>query len=211
MTSVEPRVILPFLKKLQLAHQLQTYAALLGGILLSLLGPLVVTLSFLLFSLGLILDHGFWGAYWIIAACTLPIFFGVAAWLRGSVLEHAVMETDSFTGIFVSRFLVKVLLIVEIANIGPRLVLWAIDRWRGQMRVRSTKLGRAAQCVAVLTKVDGGISPAKLLFPEESPDKLEPLLAFLLYHQIVDLSKQGDRVWLVSHVRRKLQGQTHEN
>jgi hypothetical protein len=205
MKPVNPRVILPFLKKLQLTHQLQTYAALLGGAVLSLIGPMVVAVSFLLVSASLILEHGFWGAYWRIAAVTLPIFFGIAAWLRGSVLEHAVVDGDSFSGLFVSRLLVKILVVVEIANIGPRLVLWAIDRFRGQMRVRSTRLGRAAQCVATLTQTDGGISPAKLLFPEESPDQLQPLLAFLLYHQIVDLSKRGDRVWLNSHIRRKLE------
>jgi hypothetical protein len=201
MKTVNPRVILPFLKRLQRTHQIHTYAALIGGAILSLLGPLFFTLCFLIFSFSLILDHGFWGAYCIIAVLTLPIFFGIAAWLRGSVLEAA-NDSDS---IFFSRIFLRVLIVLEIANIGPRLVLWAVGRLRGQWRVRHTKLGRVAQCVATLTETDGGISPAKLLFPEESVDALEPLLAFLLYHEIVDLSKQGDRVWLVSHIRRKLE------
>jgi len=204
MKPVDPRLILPFLKKLQLTHQIHTGAALLGGAILSLLGPMFVTLCFLMFSFSLILDHGFWGAYCIIAVFTLPIFFGIAAWLRGSVLEAAT-DSDSIGGIFFSRIFLRVLIVVEIANIGPRLVLWAVSRLRGHWRVRHTKLGRVAQCVATLTETDGGVSPAKLLFPGEPADALEPLLAFLLYHEMVDLSKQGDRVWLVSHTRRKLE------
>jgi hypothetical protein len=202
---VDPRVILPFLKKLQLTHEIHTYAALIGGMVLSLLGPMFVTLCFLIFSMSLILDQGFSGAYCIIAVFTLPIFFGIAAWLRGSVLEAAVTDSDSIGGIFFPRFFLRVLIVAEIANIGPRLVLWAVDRLPKQWRVRHTRLGRVAQCVATLTQSDGGISPVKLLYPEETPDALEPLLAFLLYHEVVDLSKQGDRIWLVSHIRRKLE------
>jgi hypothetical protein len=51
---------------------------------------------------------------------------------------------------------------------------------------------------------DSGISPAALLLPGEPADRLAPLLAYLLYHEIIDLSKQGDRVWLISHIRRDL-------
>jgi len=205
MKPVDPRVILPFLQKLQRVHQLQTCAALLGGLALSLAGPMFVTLCFLLFSLTLILDRGFWGAYWIITAVTLPVFFGFAAWLRGSVLEHMVPDGDTISGMIFRRTVLKVLIVLELANIGPRLVLWAVGRYRGRRRVRRMKLGRVAQCVATLSQTDGGVSPARLLFPEESADKLEPLLAFLIYHEIVDLSKQGDRVWLTSNIRRRLE------
>jgi hypothetical protein len=46
MTPVEPRVILPFLKQLQLWHQVQSYIALVSGILLALVGPMLLTLSY---------------------------------------------------------------------------------------------------------------------------------------------------------------------
>jgi hypothetical protein len=204
MTLVDPSTILPILKQLQRRHQLQSYAALVGGAILSLLGPLFVTLFFLLFSMTLIASYGFWGAYWIIAAVSLPIFFLIAWRLRGSVLESMAPDEDSFSGRFMQRKVAPILIIVEMANIGPRLVLWAVERMLGHRRVSGVGLGRIAQTVAELANSHESISPAKLLFPGESPKQLEPILAYLLYHEIVDLSKRADRVWLSSDFRRRL-------
>ena len=203
MKPINPRLILPYLHNLQRAHMLQSYAAFFGGAALSLIGPMLVTMSFLLLSLSLIADHGFWGAYWIIAGCTIPLFFFLAWSTRGSILE-ANLDGDTSGGMFFGRMIVKWLIILEVANIGPRLVIWSIERFRGAHRVRRTKLGRVAQYVAMLAQANDSLKPAQLLFPEESADQLEPLLAFLLYHQIVDLAKRADRVWLSSIAREKL-------
>jgi hypothetical protein len=203
LTPVESRTLLPFLQKVQRKHQLESYAALFGGLILSLLGPLLLTFFCLLFSTTLIASYGFWGAYWIIAGVSLPIFYLIAYKLRGSVLEHMAPDGDSLSGRFMQRKVAPMLIIIEIANIGPRLVLWAIDRILGHRRVRGIGLGRIAQAVAELTTAHESISPAKLLFPDEPPKQLEPLLAYLLYHDIIDLSKRGDRVWLTSEFRRR--------
>ena len=204
MTLPNSLVILPLLKKMHRIHLAQCIAALMGGMLVSLLGPMIVTVSFLILSLSLILDHGFWGAYWMIAAVTLPIFFATAYWLRGSVLEHAVRDDDSIAGVVTGRFLAKMLIIVEFANIGPRLVLWAIEQLHGAWRARHIPLGRIAQCVAALASTHTSIDPAKLLFPEEPPERLPLMMRFLIFHQIADLSKAGDRVWLTSYFRARL-------
>jgi len=205
MKPVAPLTILPLLKKMHRIHLAQTISALVGGIILSLLGPMIVTVSFLIFSLSLILDHGFWGAYWIIAAVTLPIFFGIAAWLRGSVLEHAVRDDDSIGGVIMGRFIARVLIVVEVANIGPRLTLWAIGRLRDTWRVRQVRLGRIAQCVATLAAAHTSIDPTQLLFPGEAPEQLPLMMRFLIFHQIADLSKTGDRVWITSWFRGRLE------
>lgn len=39
---------------------------------------------------------------------------------------------------------------------------------------------------------------------ERRADVLEPLLAFLMYHDLADISKAGDRVWLSSVAKAKL-------
>ncbi len=57
MKPISPRLILPYLHNLQRAHMLQSYAAFFGGAALSLIGPMLVTVSFLLLSLSLIADH----------------------------------------------------------------------------------------------------------------------------------------------------------
>jgi hypothetical protein len=166
---------------------------------------MLLTLFCLTLSLSLIASYGFWGAYGMIAAVSLPLFFLIAWKLRGSVLEHTVPDGDSLSGRFMQRWVAPLLIIVEIANIGPRLVIWAIERMRGHRRVRGMGLGRIAQAVEELTRAEQGISPAKLLFPGEPPKQLEPILAFLLYYEIVDLSKRGDRVWMLSTVRQRLE------
>ena len=208
MTPIDPQPIVVYLTKLRQWHRIKTFAALFGGAVLSLLGPLLFTLFFLMISLSLISSYGFWGTYWIIAAITLPICFILAYYLKGSVLERWVPDGDTLSGRFMRRIIAPTLVILEIANIGPRLVLWAIDRLRDQGRVRGATPERIAQCLATLMIAEGGIGPAELLLPGEPADRLEPLLAFLLYHGIVDLSKQGDRVWLVSHIRRQLEAST---
>jgi hypothetical protein len=204
MNSADPRVILPFLKQLQRKHQIQSYAGLIGGAVLCLLGPMLIMLFCLMFSTTLMFSYGFWGAYWIIAAISLPICFLIAYRLRGSVLENMAPDGDSLSGRFVQRKVAPLLVVLEIANIGPRLVIWAIGRIIGHRRVSKIGLGRIAQAVAELANTQDGIGPAKLVFPGESPKKLEPILAYLLYHEIVDLSKRADRVWLTSQFRRQL-------
>jgi hypothetical protein len=206
MTPADPQKLLPYLKKLRRNHRIKTWSALIGGLLLSLVGPMLITLSCLIISLSLIGSHGFWGTYCIIAAITLPIFFLLAYYVNGSVLERWVPDGDTLSGRFMRRTIAPNLIILEIANIGPRLVLWAINRFLGHGRVRGATPLRVAQCLATLMNTDGGVSPASLLLPGEPADHLEPLLAYLLYNDIVDLSKRGDRVWLVSHIRRELEG-----
>ncbi len=206
MNAADPDAIVAYLKKFRRIHSIKTYTALFGGAMLCFVGPLLFTVFFTFFSSMLIASYGFWGTYGIVAAVTLPICFLMAHTLRGSVLEHWVPDGDSLSGRLMRRTIAPTLILLEVANIGPRLILWAIDRMRDQDRVRGATLDRIAICLAELSRTDGGISPASLLLPGEPADRLEPLLAFLLYHGMIDLSRQGDRVWLVSHVRRQLQG-----
>jgi hypothetical protein len=199
--GIDPAIIHVFLKRCEQNHWSKTYMALLGGALLSMVGPLVITLSFLIISLSLIMTYGFWLTYLIIAVISLPIMFLVARYVQGSVLEHAIGDGDS-----VGRgFLARGLIIVEIANIGPRLVLWGIEQMRGRKRMGEVETARLAEAVATLSQTDGGIPVAQLLKPGESADHLAPLLAVLLYYDIADISKAGDRIWLSSVARQQIQ------
>jgi hypothetical protein len=186
-------------------HIIQSWAGVIGGSILALLGPMCVLLFYLIFSMSLIASYGFWKSYSIIAGVTLPIFFLVAWRLRGSVLEHWIPDGDTLSGRFMRRTIAPALIILEIANIGPRLVIWGAERLLHQQKFTDAPLPRAANAIALLFKSDSGISPAALLNPGESADLLTPLLAFLMHHQLIDISKQGDRVWLTSQARSDLQ------
>jgi hypothetical protein len=85
------------------------------------------------------------------------------------------------------------------------MVIWSVGRIVGHRRIHSIGLGRIAQAVAELTRFGQGVKPSALLFPNESAKQLEPILAFLLYHEIVDLAKRGDRIWLTSEFVRKFE------
>jgi hypothetical protein len=202
---LDPQTLLPYLKKLRRNHRIKTWSALIGGVILPLVGPMLITLSFLMISLSLIGSYGFWGTYCIIAAVSLPICFLIAYLVRGSVLERWVPDGDTLSGRFMRRTIAPSLIILEIANIGPRLVIWSINRFLGHNRVLGATPLRVAQCLAMLMSANGGVNPAALLRPGEPADHLEPLLAYLLYNELVDLSKRGDRVWLISHIRNDLE------
>jgi len=156
-------------------------------------------------SLTLMSTYGFWGTYWLIAAISMPIFFWVAWRLRGSVLENTVADADSLSGPFMGRTVGPLLVIAEMATAGPRMVIWSIARIIGHRRIHGIGLGRIAQAVAELTRFDESVKPSALLFPNESPKQLEPILAFLLYHEIVDLAKRSDRIWLTSEFVRRFE------
>jgi hypothetical protein len=203
--AIDPTVTSEFLRHLHRRHFLQSWAGVIGGAFLALLGPLCVLLFYLLISMSLIASYGFWKSYSILAGVTLPIFFLLAWYLRGSVLERWVPDGDSLSGRFMRRTVAPALIILEIANSGPRLVIWGAERLLHQRRFTDASLPRAADAIALLFKSDSGVSPAALLNPGEPADLLTPLLGFLMHHQLIDISKQGDRVWLTSQARTDLQ------
>ncbi len=202
--GVDPALVTAFLKRCEQNHRTKTYLAIGGGAILSLVGPMLITVSFLTISLPMILKFGFWGTYALVAAVSLPVLFLLAYSVKGSILENQMPDGDSFGGRFVQRRVVGILLIAEIANIGPRLVLWGVARLQGRKRMGQIDLDRLTQAVGVLAATDGGVGPVKLLQSGESADHLAPLLGLLLFYDIADISKAGDRVWLSSDARRKM-------
>lgn len=203
--GVDPAVIHLFLKRCEQNHWSKTYMALLGGALLALVGPMVITFSFLIVSMSMIMAYGFWLTYLMVAAVTLPIMFMIARYVQGSILESHLPDGDSAVGWFFRRRIAMFLIVLEIANIGPRLVLWGIEQMRERKRMGQADLDRLAEAVGVLSGTDGGIPTVKLLKTGESADHLVPLLAVLLYYGIADISKAGDRIWMSSDARRRMQ------
>jgi hypothetical protein len=204
MSRVDSQVALSFLKHQVRLQRIKTLAAIFGGAILCLIGPLLIELFYSLISTTLISSYGFFGTYRIIAAITLPIFFLIAYLLKGSVLENAIPDGETLSGRIMRRWIAPALIIVEIANIGPRLVLWGLSQVMGERRVHGASLPRLAKCLVTLAAIDGGISPAKLTLPEENVDHLAAMLGFMLFYDLIDLSKQGDRVWLTSETRQGL-------
>jgi hypothetical protein len=97
-----------------------------------------------------------------------------------------------------------VLVVAEIANFGPRLILYGVKTLRNRHWIGQPQPVRIAAAVAAMVAADKAIPPAKLLLPGETADDLDPVMAFLLYHELADMSKTGDRMWLTTEGKRKL-------
>jgi hypothetical protein len=165
---------------------------------------LIITL--LLFTLILTSPVG--GSFlltWIIVAIvTLPFSFLIAHYLKGSILEATVPDSDFMESRVGARVVGPFLVVAEIANFGPRLVLYGIKTLRNRHWIGQAQPARIAAAVATMIAADKAIAPAKLLLPGETADDLDPIMAFLLYHELADMSKTGDRMWLSTEGKRKL-------
>jgi hypothetical protein len=199
----DPAVVLAALKKCESAHRLSVLLAIVSGAILSFVGPLFITGVSWLIAARQRHEFAFWHAYWPIALASMPVLFLIAATVKGSILESAAGD-GAFDNWFVSRRIAFWVMLAELANIGPRLVIYAWRKQRARSAVGPVDLHRAAAAVAALAVVEGGVGPAKLLQSNEPADVLEPLLAFLMYYDIADVSKTGDRVWLNSGAKQRL-------
>jgi hypothetical protein len=196
-----------FLEDLVYRHKRLTWAALLGGGILSLLGPLVFTFLYILLALPekSLKEHGFWGVFGLTCAYTLPLLFLLAGTTGGSLLERFVDASDDSFAMRMARGRVGAfLLMLDIANVGPTLVREGFRRIKGESQMSRLNSNRVAMGIQTLLADEYGMSPSKLIQPGETADDLEPLLAFLIFFHVVDLSKKGDRVWLTSRVRSEL-------
>jgi hypothetical protein len=101
------------------------------------------------------------------------------------------------------------MLVMEIGNIGPRMVLHFYRRTTARRRAGRVPADRLAQALCALSAAGGSLPPAKLLLPNEPASQLEPLLGVLLFHDLADISKTGDRIWLTTPARTKLGLPTH--
>ncbi len=201
--ALDPAFVVAYLQQIEREYRARTTLGLVGGIALSLFTPILFTLFFYVAAVTLIAEHGFVVAYLIVAAVTLPAMFAIAYFLKGSLIDRAV-EGDVFDNPFMARRVGAIYIVADIANIGPRLTLWAAYRIRHKAGLAGADLGRLAAAIVTLAHAAGGIPPAALLVDDEPGEALEPILAYLLSFDIADLSKRGDRVWLSSFAKGKL-------
>ena len=203
-TALDPAFVVAYLQQVEREYKSRTTLGLVGGVALSLFTPIIFTLFFYVIAFSLILQFGFFVTYLMVAAVTLPAMFAVAHYTKGSILERAAEGEVFDYGGYVSRKIGAIFVVAEIANFGPRLTLWAVNRIRHRTGLAGADLGRLAAAIVTLANAAGGIPPAALLVADEPAEALEPVLAYLLSFDIADVSKRGDRVWLSSFAKGKL-------
>jgi hypothetical protein len=98
---------------------------------------------------------------------------------------------------------------MELALIGPRLVLGAADCMRGQPRGDPATRAIAAAILVRLLDADEGIVIRDLIGPDYSGADVLRAVKFLEAQDWVDLSGKRDRVWLTSMARNTLNRLVH--
>jgi hypothetical protein len=194
----ETATVVAFLRSRDRRFHACMFTLLLLGLPLCLIGPLLITgIAWALTARrGNFID--FWHTFWIVTAVGVPLLLLLAAALKGSVLDQAAEEgtfdASSVAGFYAARRAAGPLVVIEIANAGPRMVLHSVRRLLARRRAGSPDFARVARAVVTLFAADGGIPPAQLVESGERAEVLEKLLPFLMFHDLADVSKNGDRV-----------------
>lgn len=205
------------LAEVDLAYRNGAWTAILGGAVLCLVPPFLLTLMCLVLTHETIGGWGFGVTFLIMAVLGLPGLFLLAQRVQRPfpgpktpaseqmrVRRDEVVEDDESANEETAVLARRATELGERANLGPRLVLWGVGRVRAPSAFGDVPPARVAAALVTLAEAGGGISPVKLLQPGESADDLEPLLGVLLYHDLADLSKRADRVWITTGAKRKL-------
>jgi hypothetical protein len=198
--AIDETLISEFLRKHDELQKRLMMGAIAGGVVICMISTLIITVIYMILAN----DTSFMLTYIVIGIVTLPISFAIAHYLKGSILEATVPDSAFMESRMGARMVGPALVVAEIANFGPRLVLYGIKTLQNHHWIGQPQPARIAAAVAVMVTADAAVTPVKLLLSGETADQLEPVMAFLLYHELVDMSKTGDRLWLTTEGKRKL-------
>ena len=174
-----------------------------GGLMTLVVAGLVASLALL--ASGVWTFGAWFGIVWIILT---PFLLWYERRTRGTATEGMM---DGYEGTAASygewemrRTTAMAMLWTELFLIGPRLIWWGVDHWRERHTGAPLELTRAAEVVIDLLEAGGGVHPSKLLRRNETPADLTAVVRYLQRQDWVGVSKQRDRVWLLSEARERL-------
>lgn len=140
-------------------------------------------------------------------AIGIPVLFALEFATRGMFYETPDgASVDSMGGDAPANRAGAFALMIEISLWGPRMVITGIKRLRSEGRFGNTTRKTGATIVICLAKCeDGGMGTAQIFTRCAVSDELfADALAYLMYHDRVDISKDGSRIWILSETRRRL-------
>ena len=164
--TIDPELVGAALAQLEKEHRSRAWAAILGGSILCALSVLILTIVYYLFSGFVpISGTGFKGTYATVGMICLPLLFLLAAKMPGSVLEQTVPGSDLLEGRFLGRQLTMGLVVIEMANVGPRLTLWGIVQARARSAFGVVSRDRTAAALALLADANTAVLPGPAAAP----------------------------------------------
>jgi hypothetical protein len=172
------------------------------------IGPiLAATLLWVLqFHAGGIPDS--WGYLFAWCIGLIPFLFLMEWMTRGAFMDDAVDGmggAGNMSASFGHRQWASLALLTEISLWGPRITLAAVNRLSRAARLGRNPQPAAAKVLAILLSRDEGMRCASAMTRSGlSADAFGDGLAYLMFHEWVDLSKDGLFVWLLSDARRRI-------
>jgi hypothetical protein len=199
--------MLPRLRKHDSSFRTRWLALILAGAVVCMIGPL-------LFGSGLWLrqfngrsdvHHPWLWHVGMVALWFLPIMFLVEWVTRGKLFENTVEEMSDVPRQFGSGRIVGGAFIAEMCLWGPRMVTGGVRQNIGLTRHRKADRLLAAAMLAELTNRGESLPIGELFkLAHGRDDAFGDALAYLMFHDLVDTSKTGDRAWLTSGGKRSL-------
>jgi len=127
---------------------------------------------------------------------------------RGAFIDDAVDGmggTDNMSASFSHRQMATLALLTEISLWGPRITLTAIKRLSGATRLGLNPQPDAAAVLAVLLRREDGTASATVLTVTGlTAERFGDALAYLTFHEWIDISKDGLYLWILSDARKRL-------
>jgi hypothetical protein len=177
-------------------------ALLIGGAALALVGPIIVgSLVFLKqFRRGHVASMSWFAAVGITAFFVVPLIFAIEFATGGKFIDDfaETMADRPFT----VRRAGSGAVFLEVFLWGPRMIIAAFRRVSGINACKGHDRALAAAMLGKLLMRDESM-PAGEVFDATNPAAVASL-TYLTFYDWIDISKAGDRIWILSEARKRL-------
>lgn len=205
-----PQALLPKLRKLDAGFRARWLVLMVVGAAVSMIGPVLIATWLWLreFRSGGVgigdVQHSFAWHLGVASACFLPVLFAVEWLSRGRLVDDAFEDTKDDGADWAGR-VVAGAAILDMCLWGPRMVTGGARRLLGLRRHRAADRALAAAMLAELFNRGQGMPVAELFtLAKDRDEAFSAALAYLMFHDLIDISKNGDRAWVVSEAKRTL-------
>ena len=196
------------LRAMENATRVHWVLLMLAGGAVSMIGPVIFGTALWLRQLG---NRGAgdvmhtW-TYHVMAASSwfLPIMLLVEWLTRGKLLENTMEATEDMPD-YAGRRAMSGAVLAEICLWGPRIIIAGFKKFLGMSRHMSVDRMLAAEMVSKMVARGESVSTGELMkLAQGNDDAFANALAYLMFHEVIDLSKSGDRAWVTSNGKRAL-------
>ena len=196
--------LIPKLARMEKSFVARWLLLIIAGSLFCLIGPFLFGSLIWMRRVGRT-DQSWLSHVGMTAAWFLPILFLIEWATRGKMLEEGAEAMGSTMRLPGVRSAAQGMVMVEMCLWGPRMVIAGTKKLYNLGEHRRADRALAAEILAALVNRGEG-TPTGQLYPlaKGDDDAFGTTLGYLLFHDLIGISKAGDRAWLLSEAKRTL-------